>query len=111
MEVHWRSRPATEVLSHTASATLVCAMENIFPNIQCLLALVFTIPFSAVECKRSLSYLRSFMTYLRSTMGSTRLPALALLHTHYNLEIGINAVISLFKRKTPLRMVAVDFMS
>ena len=50
-KVHWRSRPATEVLPHTASATLVCTIENIFPNIQCLLALVCTISFSAVDCK------------------------------------------------------------
>ena len=110
-EVHWRSRPVTEVLLDTASATLVCTMGNIFPNIQSLLALVCTIPFSAVECERSVSCLRRLKTNLRSTMSATRLTALALLHTHYNLEIDINAVIGRFQRKHPRRMVAVDFMS
>ena len=80
-EVHWKSRAATEVLPHTTSATLVCTMGNIFPNMQCLLALVCTIPFSAVECEWSVSCLRRLKTYLRSTMGANRLTALALLHT------------------------------
>ena len=110
-EVHWRSRPAAEVLPHTASATLVCTMGNIFPSIQCLLALVCTIQFSAVECERSVSCLRRLKTYLRSNMAATRLTALALLHTHYNLEIDINAVIGRFQRRHPRRMAAVDFMS
>ena len=58
-----------------------------------------------------MSCLKRLKTYLRSTMDAARLTAFALLHTHYNLEIDINAVIGRFQRKHPGRLVAVDFMS
>ena len=41
-------------------------------------------------------------------MGQERLCSLALLHINYSMKIGLDAVISIFARKHPRRMVLKD---
>lgn len=71
----------------TPTKSLSYASELLFPNVHRLLRLILTLPVTTCECERSVSVLHRLKTYLRSTMGQTRLTGLALLHVHYSTEV------------------------
>ena len=75
-----------------------------FPQLHLLLRLVSTFPITSCETEHSVSTLRRLKTYLRSTMGQERLSGLALIHTHYNIDIDIDEVLARFMAMHPRRI-------
>ena len=71
------------------------------PNVNTLLRITCTLPITTCSCERSISGLRRLKTYLRSTMGQTRLNGRALLHFHYAMDIDYEEAIKVFARKHP----------
>ena len=68
-----------------------------YPNLHVLLRICATIPVTLCECERSGSVLKRLNTYLRASMGRTRLRALAFLHINY--DVNIDHVINVFAAK------------
>jgi hypothetical protein len=75
-----------------------------FPNVFTLLQIACTIPATSCECERSASALRRLHTFYRACMGQERLSALALTHIHYDTDIDLDEVVTLFDLKHPRRM-------
>ncbi|KAL8588058.1 hypothetical protein ACOMHN_012096 [Nucella lapillus] len=82
---------AAEALHHCDS--------RFYPNLHKLLQLVCTLPITTSECERSISRLRTLKTYLRSTMGESRLNGLALMQIHRRIPVDIGAVVDAFSTK------------
>ena len=82
------------------------ASEVFCVGFSALLVLLATLPVTTCTCERSVSSLRRLKTYLRSTMGGDRLTGLALLHTHYAMDIKREEVLKRFFRKTPRRVLS-----
>ena len=79
-------------LPHTPMAALRHA-TSLFPNIRVLLTILCTLPVTSCSAERSFSALKRIKTPLRTTMGNTRLSALALLNVHRDIPIDVTAVI------------------
>ena len=99
----WRDIPNSE-LPNTPSMALTHADTQMFPNVNCLLRIMCTLPVTSCECERSVSVLRRLKTYMRTTMGEERLTGLALLHTKYNMPLDLAAIIDIFAGQHPRRM-------
>ena len=78
-----------------AKAIKVCEKDT-FPNLQVLLQLACTIPVTSCECERSASALRRLHTYMRASMGQSRLSSLALTHIHYDIAVDLDKTVDLF---------------
>ena len=95
----------------TTLETLKETNAALFPNIHVLLRIICTLQVTSCECERSFSALRRLKTYLRSTMGESRMDGLALMMIHYSMDIDLNKVIDIFALKHPRRMELVDILS
>ncbi len=73
-------------------------LKSLFPNIFTLLAIFLTMPVSSAEGERAFSCLKRIKSYLRSTMGQTRLSSLALINVHSRIaeNLDINHLIDIF---------------
>ena len=93
---HWmeldEDRPDT-----LARTIRMCNPDN-YPNIFVLLQIACTLGVTSCECERSISALRRLRTYLRASMGESRLSALAHLHIHYNSDINPDEIVDKFCR-------------
>ena len=69
-------------------AIKVCE-KNTFPNLDVLLQLACTIQVTSCECERSASALRRLQTYMRSSVGQSRLSSFALIHIHYDIAVDL----------------------
>ena len=92
MEIkNWRSAflelPTEQVPTTIASAVKMIDAIH-FPNVFVMLKLVATLPIKPCECERSFSNLRSLKTWLRTTMDTDQLGALAFMNVHYNHDIS-----------------------
>ena len=85
-------------------------MERMFPNIYNCLLISVTMPVTSCECERSVSVLRRLKTYMRSTMTNQRLNGLAMMHSHYDIQIDYDAVIDIFAKKHPRRLRLVNIL-
>ena len=94
----WESLSKNDCPSTIASSLKSCD-HDMYPNLHVLLRICATIPVTSCECERSGNVLKRLHTYLRASMGKTRLSALALLHANYDANIGIEKVIDIFARK------------
>ena len=108
MEIkNWRSvfllLPTEQVPTTIASAVKSINAIN-FPNVFVLLKLVATLPITSCECERSFSNLRRLKTWLRTTMDTDRLGALALMNVHYSHDISYSRASELFFQLHPRRM-------
>lgn len=65
-------------------------LRGLLPEIAMLVKIALTVPVTSCTSERSFSCLRRVKTYLRSTMGQTRLNHVALLHGHKELSRKIN---------------------
>ena len=72
----------------------------LFPNINSLFITLCTLPFNSVECGRNGSALKRLKTYLRSTMGQSRLNGLALLYIHKDIKVDSKKVVRWFFLKS-----------
>eukprot|EP00112_Aurelia_sp_Birch-Aquarium-sp1_P020218 Seg5161.1 transcript_id=Seg5161.1/GoldUCD/mRNA.D3Y31 product="52 kDa repressor of the inhibitor of the protein kinase" protein_id=Seg5161.1/GoldUCD/D3Y31 len=79
-----------------------------FPNLYTAFQIAATIPVTSCPCERSISVLRRLKTYLRNTMGASRMNGLALLNVHREICLDVNAVIDRFAILHPRRMKLID---
>ena len=86
-----------------AKAIKVCEKDT-FPNLHVLLRLGCTIPVTSSECERSESALRRLHTYMRASMGQSRLSWLALIHTHYDIAVDLDKTVDLFPQMYPRKL-------
>ena len=88
--------------------TCAAAIKDIdsrnFSNISVLLKIACTLPVSSCECERSASVLRRLHTWTRATMAEDRLGSLALIHTHYRVNVNLDDVVDIFAKKHSRRM-------
>jgi hypothetical protein len=56
------------------------------------------------------SALRRLKTYLRSTMSNERLNGLALLHTHYSMDLDLEGVLDIFATQHPRRLSMINIL-
>ena len=108
--VYWQGFEIVDLPSTPQQALAAGSDEQYtyFPNVNTLLRIICTLPVTTCSCERSISGLRRLKTYLRSTMGQTRLNGLALLHFHYPMEIDYEEVISVFARKHSRKMELIN---
>lgn len=78
--------------------------QDLFPNIYVLLQIACTIPVTSCECERTASALRRLNTYMRASMGKSRLSYLALLHIHYDMQVDLDDVVNRYAQLHPRRM-------
>ena len=103
--VYWQGLEIVDLPSTSQQALAAGADEQYtyFPNVNTLLRITCTLPGTTCSCERSISGLRTLKTYLRSTMGQTRLNGLALLQFHYAMEIDYEEVINFLPENIPKR--------
>ncbi len=92
---HGESSP-TETIKQTSTA--------IFPNIRVLLAILCTLPVTSCSAERSFSGLKRIKTATRSSMTTSRLTGLSLLHIHRDIPIDIDTALDELSRRHPRRM-------
>ncbi|XP_074658619.1 52 kDa repressor of the inhibitor of the protein kinase-like [Tubulanus polymorphus] len=111
-ESYWKKTAESkkEVPKHLTKL-LPIVDADLFPNIRAALVLLGTMPVTSCECERSVSLLRRLKTYLRSTMNQSRTNGLALLSVYSSLKIDIQAVIDIFARQHPRKMVLLDIIN
>ncbi|KAK3083885.1 hypothetical protein FSP39_004713 [Pinctada imbricata] len=87
--------------------TIKCTNRHLYPSVFNVLVALLTIPVSTATAERSFSCLKRLKTYLRSTMGQTRLQNLAVLHTHSAIDVDVEKIIDIFadKKKRNLNFV------
>jgi len=67
-------------------------MKALFPNVETLLRLLAVNPASSATAERSFSSLRRLKTFLRSTIGQSRLTHCALCNVHKNILDTVDTV-------------------
>ncbi|CAG2229547.1 unnamed protein product [Mytilus edulis] len=95
----WKTRWSMTMLDtkpKTLHETLVTTNKNLYPNISTIISVLLTMPASTATAERSFSAMNRIKTYLRSTMGTDRLSALATLHIYRDVEIDRQNVITKF---------------
>ena len=91
----------TETLQHTN--------PNLYSNVVTIITIVVTMPVSTATPERSFSTMRRVKTYLRSTMKTERIAALALMHAYRGIPIDVEALIREFCAKKKRRL-AFEFL-
>ena len=87
------------------------ALKNTSPDqLHQLLRLVCTFPITSCETERSVNALRRLKTYLRSTMGQERMSSIALIHSHYTMDINYDEIIARFYALHPRRVAMEDIL-
>ena len=83
-------------------------VSSMFPNINTLIRIFCTLPVTTCSAERSFSGLKRIKTPFRSTMTTTRLSGLSLLHIHRDITVDIPAAINEFARHHQrMRMVEI----
>ena len=94
-----------------AGVLKICCKTD-FPNIFIILKIIATLGVTSCECERSNSELSLLKTYLRTTMGQSRLNnRLTLMYVHYRLELNMKKIIDSFARKHARRMMLNDIIN
>ena len=97
-EMYWTQKfvgKLADRISDTLKETV--SMTTTFPNIFCALCILGTIQITTCECERSISSLRRLKNYLRRTMSQNKLNGLAPLHSHRDIRINVDEVLSNYK--------------
>ena len=89
--------------------TLQHANRELYPNVVTIITIFLTMPLSTAPPERSFSTKRRVKTYLRSTVKTERLAALALMHACKDIPIDVEAVIREFCAKKNRRL-AFEFL-
>ena len=93
-----RPRTAIETLS------AVPELNSLFPNIAILITIFGIRPVTTSTVERTFSTLRRLKSYMRSTMGETRLTGLTLISIHINRKIDIDRIINNLALRTTCRL-------
>ena len=91
-------------LPQSLTESLKSYRPDTLPNINELLKIFPTLPYSSCSCERSASTLRRLNYYLRSTQTEDRLSALALINIHYETVIDVDYVCKHYMEKYPRRI-------
>ena len=94
----------------TVSEAIKKMDQVLYPNIHRALHILGTVPVTICECERSVSSLRRLKTYLRSTMTEGRLTGLALMHSHYNINVDTERFVKNFAVQHPKHMEMVNML-
>lgn len=70
--------------------------RHLYPNLHNIFTVLLTMPVTTSSAERSFSTLKWLKSYLRSTMASDRLSALALLHIHQDIAVDYDQVLQSF---------------
>ena len=89
--------------------TLQHANPDLYPNVVTIITILLTMPVSTTTPERSFRMMRTVKTYLRSTMKTELLAALALMHVYRDIPIDVEALIRRFCVKKKGRL-AVEFL-
>lgn len=93
----WKTRwTMSETKPKTLHETLVNTNKDLYPNISVIISILLTMPASTATAERSFSAMNRIKTYLRTTMRTDRLSALALLHIYRDVPIDRQNVITKF---------------
>lgn len=111
-ETYWkRCKADKEVIPSNLREVLPKVDRIMFPNIAVALQILGTIPVTTCQCERCVSALKRVKTPTRSTMSQDRLNGLTFMHTKYNMDIDMEAVINEFARRHPRKMQLVDILN
>ena len=108
---HWRHKikqmdannQGIQLPDSCASAIKMCD-KMYFPNIYTLLQIACTLPVTSCECERSNSTMRRLHNFMRASMNEDRLSHLAILHTHYSINIDLDDVVNRFSKRNTRKM-------
>ena len=75
-----------------------------YPNLFTLMQILCILPVSSAECERSFSTMKRLKTYIRSTMGQSRLSALALINIHFNFVIDPEKIVEIYMNQPTRRL-------
>ena len=67
--------------------------KSLFPNIHTLLEVLATLPITTCTAERSLSTMKRLKTPLRNSTGHDRLSDLAVLSTHWEIDVSEDEVL------------------
>ena len=90
-------KPVTRRLTERHFSRLIPV--GLYPIVVTIITILLTMPVSTDTTERSFSTMRRVKTYLRSTMETERLAALALMHAYRYMPIDAEAVIREFCAK------------
>ena len=101
----YQGKDPQECPDSCAKAIKVCEKDT-FPNLHVLLGLwlACTIPHTTCECKRSASALMRLHTYMRASMGQSRISSLALIYIHYDIAVDLDKTVDLFSQMYPMKL-------
>ena len=73
-------------------------ISSVFPNILTLLTIFLTMPVTSCEGERSFSVLKRLKSWLRSTMGQSRLSSLTIIQIHSRelVKLSVENLINIF---------------
>ena len=101
----WRTKWSDKCSPPTTVTESISQLERyFFPNIAILLQIFGTIPVTTATAERSFSVLKRLKTYLRNSMGESRLNGLALANISKDREINTEKIIDLFAQTKNRRM-------
>ena len=78
--------------------------KGTFPNLHVLLQLACTIPVTSCECERSASAQRRLHSYMRASMGQSRLSSLAPIYIHYDIAVDQYKTVDLLSQMYPKKL-------
>ncbi|KAK6991092.1 52 kDa repressor of the inhibitor of the protein kinase [Biomphalaria glabrata] len=90
---------SSQMIPKTGIEALNSCSRHLYPCIYNFLLIFCTLPVSVATAERSFSTLRRLKTWMRSRMTGDRLTGLALMHTHRDIDIDIDSIITLFGNK------------
>ena len=93
---------------HLCYATEIWSL-GLYPNVVTIITIFLTMPVSTATPERSFSTMHRVKTYLRSTMKTERVAALALMHAYRDIPVHVKAVIRDFCAKKN-RLLAFKFL-
>ena len=99
----WMAHLEEERPRSLASAIKKC-QKDMYPNLHILMKVACTFGVTSCECERSFSTLRRLNTYLRKTMETERLSALALMNIHYGFGINYGLAATKFLQLHPRKI-------
>lgn len=88
----------------TLLETLTVTNSDLYPNIFIFLSILITMPVATATAERSFSVMRRVKTHVRSTMLSTRLSSLSVLHAYKQWSLDTDKVIDSFALKKTRRL-------
>ena len=106
-KMKWEKTSAEERPASPSAALLECD-PDVFPNIHTLLRIACTLPVTSAENERCNSSLKRLKTYLRSTMGASRLSSLALMSVHRSVTVDFEQIVTDFGQLHPRRLLMTD---